>query len=141
MAPNRDVEACSGVPDGSVIYVQARIATPIGKPLPSSQRERWRSMKTAIRSVTSLATIALTGIMTMSWASAQTDYQNPPTVLGTVEQNTEGVSGTGAGTGTEVAFTGFRLTVWVALLVALVAVGLATVWAGRRRAGASKHAA
>jgi hypothetical protein len=100
-------------------------------------------MKTAIRSVTSVAIIALTGIMTMSWASAQTDYQNPPTVLptvlGTVEQNAEGVSGTG--TGSEVAFTGFRLTVWVALLLALAGIGLATVWAGRRRASASKHAA
>jgi hypothetical protein len=98
-------------------------------------------MKTAIRAVTTVAIIALTGIMTMSWAFAQTEYQNPPTVLGTVEQNAEGVSGTGTGTGSEIAFTGFRLTVWVALLLALVGIGLATVWAGRRRAGASKHAA
>ncbi len=102
-------------------------------------------MKTAIRSVTTVAIIVLTGIMTMSWAFAQTDYQNPPTVLGTVEQNAEGVSGAGtgagAGAGSELAFTGFRLTVWMALLVALVGIGLATVWAGRRRAGASKHAA
>lgn len=102
-------------------------------------------MKTAIRSVTTVAIMALTGIMTMSWAFAQTEYENPPTVLGTVEQNAEGVSGAGAGagtgTGSEIAFTGFRLTVWVALLVALVGVGLATFWAGRRRAGASKHAA
>jgi hypothetical protein len=100
-------------------------------------------MKTAMRSVTTLAIMALTGIMTMSWAFAQPEYTNPPTVLGTVEQNAEGVSGAGAGAGTagQVAFTGFRLTVWMALLAALVGIGLAAFWAGRRRTSASKHAA
>jgi hypothetical protein len=100
-------------------------------------------MKTAIRSVTTLAIMALTGIMTTSWAFAQEVYETPPTVLGTVEQNAEGVSGAGAGAGTggQVAFTGFSLTVWMVLLAVLVGIGLAALWAGRRRTSASKHAA
>jgi hypothetical protein len=102
-------------------------------------------MKTAIRSVATLTMMALTGIMTTSWAFAQEVYETPPTVLGTVEQNAEGVSGAGAGagagTGGQVAFTGFSLTVWMALLAVLVGIGLAALWAGRRRTSASKHAA
>jgi hypothetical protein len=92
-------------------------------------------MKTAIRLGTTLAIMAFTGIMTMSWAFAQEEYETPPTVLPTVERAPE------AAPGGEVAFTGFRLTVWVALLVALVAIGAAAIWAGRRRSAGAKHAA
>jgi hypothetical protein len=95
-------------------------------------------MKTAIRLATTLATMAFTGIMTMSWALAQEEYETPPTILPTVERAPE--VGPGA-QGGEVAFTGFRLTVWIGLLVALVAVGAFAVWAGRRRAADAKHAA
>jgi hypothetical protein len=96
-------------------------------------------MKTAIRLGTTLAIMAFTGIMTMSWAFAQEDYETPPTVLPTVERAPE--VGPGAAPGGEVAFTGFRLTVWVALLAALVAIGAAAIWAGRRRSAGAKHAA
>jgi hypothetical protein len=92
-------------------------------------------MKTAIRLATTLATMALTGIMTMPWAFAQEEYETPPTILPTVERAPE------VSPGGEVAFTGFRLTVWVALLVALVAIGAFALWAGRRRSSAAKHAA
>jgi hypothetical protein len=96
-------------------------------------------MKTAIRLGTTLAIMAFTGIMTMSWAFAQEEYETPPTVLPTVEQAPDVVPGAAAGQ--EVAFTGFRLTVWVALLAALVAIGAAAIWAGRRRSAGAKHAA
>ena len=95
-------------------------------------------MKTAIRLATALATMALTGIMTMPWAFAQEEYETPPTILPTVERAPEAGP---AAQGGEVAFTGFRLTVWVALLVALVAIGAFALWAGRRRGSAAKHSA
>jgi hypothetical protein len=87
-------------------------------------------MKSAIRLVTTLAITAFTGLMTMPWAFAQEEYTSPPTRL-PVAPPAEG----------EVAFTGFRLTVWVALLVALVAIGAFALWAGRRRSSDAKHAA
>jgi hypothetical protein len=96
------------------------------------------SMKSAIRLVTTLAIMAFTALMSMPLAFAQEDYETPPTILPTVERAGEGA---GAATGGEVAFTGFRLTVWMALLVALVAIGAFALWAGRRRAGDAKHAA
>jgi hypothetical protein len=99
------------------------------------------SMKTAIRLGTTLAIMAFTGIMTMSWAFAQEEYETPPTVLPTVELAPDAAPGAAAGAGQEVAFTGFRLTVWIALLVALVAIGAAAIWAGRRRSASAKHAA
>jgi hypothetical protein len=89
-------------------------------------------MKSAIRLATVLATMVFTALMTMPWAFAQKEYETPPTVVPTAE---------GAGEGGEVAFTGFRLTVWVALLVALVAIGAFALWAGRRRATDAKHVA
>ena len=99
-------------------------------------------MKTAIRLGTTMAMMALAGLMTMSWAFAQEEYETPPTVLPTVERAPDAAPGAaGAAAGQEVAFTGFRLTVWVALLVALVAIGAASIWAGRRRSASAKHAA
>jgi hypothetical protein len=96
-------------------------------------------MKSAIRLGTTLASMAFTSIVTMSWAFAQEEYETPPTILPTVERAPEVAPG--AEVQGEVAFTGFRLTVWVALLVALVAIGAAAIWAGRRRSAAAKHAA
>jgi hypothetical protein len=95
-------------------------------------------MKTAIRLGTTLAIMAFTSIVTMSWAFAQRVYETPPTILPTVERAPE-VAPAGE-TAAEVAFTGFRLTVWVALLVALVAIGAAAIWASRRRSASAKHA-
>jgi hypothetical protein len=91
-------------------------------------------MKSAIRLATTLAIMAFTALMSMPFAFAQEEYETPPTILPTVERAPEAAPG-------EVAFTGFRLTVWVALLVALVAIGAFALWAGRRRAGDAKHAA
>jgi hypothetical protein len=88
-------------------------------------------MKSAIRLATTSAIMALTVLMTMPWAFAQEEYTSPPTRLPTAPE----------ATGSEVAFTGFRLTVWVALLVALVAIGAFALWAGRRRADGAKHTA
>jgi hypothetical protein len=101
-------------------------------------------MRTAVRTVTSLAVLVLTGMMMVPSALAQTEYETPPTVFPTVERAGEvsgasGASGASGGNG-EIAFTGFRLTVWMALLVVLVAVGLAAAWAGSRRARAARHA-
>jgi hypothetical protein len=86
-------------------------------------------MKSAIRLVIVLGTMAFTALMSMPWAFAQKEYETPPTLIPTSEPKGE------------VAFTGFRLTLWVALLVALVAIGAFALWAGRRRASEAKHTA
>jgi hypothetical protein len=98
-------------------------------------------MRTVIRLATGLAVFVLTALAMVPMAVAQTEYEDPPTVLPFVEQAGEvsGAGGTG-GTGAEIAFTGFQLTVWMVLLAALVAVGVAALWAGRRRTRAARHA-
>jgi hypothetical protein len=95
-------------------------------------------MKSAIRLATTLATMVFTALMTMPLAFAQEEYETPPTILPTVDRAPEVDP---AAQGGEVAFTGFRLTVWVALLVALLAIGAFALWAGRRRTGDAKHTA
>jgi hypothetical protein len=99
-------------------------------------------MRTAVRVATGVASAIMMIVMLAPTAFAQPRYNNPPTVLPTVER-----AGNGAGAGAEavggasegLAFTGFRLTVWMALLVALVALGLVAFWAGRRRAASARH--
>jgi hypothetical protein len=102
------------------------------------------TVRTTVRVAMGVASAIMMIVMLAPTAFAQPRYNNPPTVLPTVER---AGNGAGAGAGAEavggasegIAFTGFRLTVWMALLVALVALGLVAFWAGRRRAATARH--
>ena len=71
---------------------------------------------------------AAAGVLTAGPALAQENYPPYPP-----NGESGGVSGIGGGSGGDLAFTGADLAMWMLLGLALLALGVATLWTRRRR--------